>query len=73
MEIHPMSNRDHNYNDPDLRPIEFLFEVMHDPSVPMEQRIAAADWLMWHTDPRFNSNFCAPTCTIQVPTFVPEP
>ena len=36
----------HEYNRSDLRPMEFLFEVMHDKSVPMEQRIVAADKLL---------------------------
>jgi hypothetical protein len=50
-----------------------MFEVMHDRSLPLVQRIEAADWLMWHTDPRFNDNFRTPTCTIVIPSIVPEP
>jgi hypothetical protein len=68
-----MSNRDRPYNDPDLRPIEFLFEVMHDPSVPMEQRIEAADKLLWLTDSRTNPTFRTPAFTYRVPSIVPAP
>ncbi len=57
----------HEFNRQDLRPIEFLFEVMHDRSVPMEQRIDAADKLQWLTDPR------PPAYTIRIPPIVPEP
>jgi hypothetical protein len=36
----------HIYNDPDLSATEFLFTVMRDRSVPIEDRVDAASWLL---------------------------
>jgi hypothetical protein len=36
----------HAYNDPDQSATEFLFTVMRDKSIPIEDRIDAASWLL---------------------------
>jgi hypothetical protein len=33
---------DHAYNDPDISPLEFMFAVLHDPTVPTITRLEAA-------------------------------
>ena len=42
----------HLYDDPSLSAVEFLLAAMHDPSLPMSLRIAAARGLLPYTEPR---------------------
>jgi len=41
-----MAQQDHRYNNPDLSPLDFLLAVMHDVTVPLHHRMAAADAAM---------------------------
>jgi len=60
----------HAYNDPDLSPIEFLYAVYRDASLPMSIRIDAARGLLPYTEPRpARIPSSDVSCTIVIPPF----
>jgi hypothetical protein len=45
------SEQVHKYNNPQLSPLEFLLEIMHDRDLPMRTRILAATYALPLTEP----------------------
>jgi hypothetical protein len=71
---HATGPSSHAYNDPDLSPIEFLYAVYRDASLPMSIRIEAARGLLPYTEPRpARIPSSDVSCTIVIPPFDYEP
>jgi hypothetical protein len=62
-----LPKQDHEYNNPELSPKEFLLAIMHDTTVPMCMRIEAAAMVApFYTAPQTTQKV-RPTCIIKIP------
>jgi hypothetical protein len=62
---------EHKYDNPGLTSKQFLTEVMHDPDVPIRQRLKAAEYLLHHFGHEIDPATRAPVLTIKIGSIIP--